>query len=132
MDILLSVDDAGTVHFMNGEKEVMTMAEAPDEKTGRFLITLSGKMIHDAVPGFSDEVTALISMGEKITLNLEGLTDICGEGINELVQIQRQIDQRNKNEVLLLTAVPEKVWNSMKAIGATDLLAIQDKRGEKK
>ena len=127
MGILLSVDDTGTVHFMNGEKEVMTMAEASDEKSGRFLITLSGKMIHDAVPGFRDEVSALISMGEKITLNLEGLTDICSTGIKELIHIQKQLDEKNKNEVLLLTSVPEGIWNSMKAIGATDLLAIQEK-----
>ena len=132
MGVLLNVDDAGTIHFIQDEKEVMTMTEETDEKSGRVVIALTGKMILEAVPGFSDEVYALVSLGEKITLDLEGLTYICESGIQSLIHIQQEVERKDKNECLLITAVPDEIMKAMKSIGAPDLLVVQEKRGKKK
>ena len=125
MSISIYVDDSDVIHFLQGQNDILTMAETTDEKSGRMQIILSGKLNHDTVPGFCDELSALISVKEKITLDMKNLTYIDPSGISTLVRLQQQIEQMNPEEYLLLTSVPEAIENSFKKVGATDLLVIQ-------
>ena len=125
MSILTYVDELSTIHFQQDGTDVLTMSETLDEKTGRLQIILSGRMNHNTIPGFYDEVFALISVKEKITLDMSELTYIDPSGITALVNLQQQIEQKDPEEFLLLTSVPEIIEESFKRVGATDLLVIQ-------
>ena len=125
MNLLIYVDDMSVIHFSQDGTDVLTMTEEPEEEYGRLKIALSGMLNHATVPGFCDELAALISVKEKVTLDMANLSYIDPSGIDALVKIEQQIEESDPDGYLLLTAVPEKISDSLQKVGAADLLMIQ-------
>ena len=130
MAISIFVDEAECIHFLKEGKELLTVAETPDEKTGRLILTLSGMLNLETLPALYAELAALVSVGEKLTLNLSGLTYFArSEGASVLTRIQRQIEELDEDESLVLSDVPPEIMKELQAVGATALLEIEKKRG---
>ena len=125
MSLTIFVDDSDVLHVLQDGTDILAMKEEEDKKSGRMLLSLSGKLTHNSVPAFFDEVSALISMGVKITLNMKELSYLDSGAVTALVRLEQQAERKGWEDGVLLTSLSPSVLEGLKNVGATDLLWIE-------
>ena len=112
-----------TLVLYDGGQEILSILEQQED--GGVTMTLTGSMRSDTAHDLMDELTAFVTLGLLLTLDLSGGDDLSAACMQALRAVQQKIDERGGR--LLLRSLPQKVMQELKKSGMSELLMIEEK-----
>ncbi len=115
--------NANTLEVYTDDVLVFSMLE---KKEGDFiLVTVSGEINNEVAHEFEDEIMALISVFDKVKIDLGNVTYIASLAMKALLSIQQIIDEKETSE-FVLTNLSENVKDNFELSGLLDILCIEE------
>ena len=115
-DTLFICDDDGT--------DVLTMSERLTKE--RAYMMLSGNINSECARDFEDELICLLTVKDRIMLDMGGVAYISGAGFNALLSAQKLIDGKS-GASLEIVNVSGKLMRDFDDIGFSNLLDVREK-----
>ena len=112
-----------TLVLYDGGQEILSILEQQED--GGVTMTLTGSMRSDTAHDLMDELTAFVTLGLLLTLDLSGVDYLSAACMPALLAVQQKIDERGGR--LLLRSLPQKVMQELKKSGMSELLMIEEK-----
>lgn len=109
--------------FYEGSTLVLTVEEK--ETNGKILMALKGELKSEAAHHIQDELDAFTTVGVKVILDFREVSFIAPSVLSALLNSQQLIDYFRQGEILL-TNIPDTVYQEMDDTGITELLMIED------
>ena len=113
-DTLVVFGDSGETLFSMKEHFV-----APKTK-----VYVSGRITREAVHDFEDELMSLATVCDKLVIDLSGTEFISNDGLERLVEVQRELDLRSGTS-LVLRGVSDKLKEADADTGLFSLLQVE-------
>ena len=113
-----------TLVLYDGGQEILSILEQREEEGG-VTMTLTGSMRSDTAHDLLDELTAFVTLGLPLTMDLSGVDYLSAACMQALLAVQQKIDERGGR--LLLRNLPQKVMQELKKSGMSELLMIEEK-----
>lgn len=87
---------------------------------------ISGLLRNDLVYEFDDELSAAVSIGKNIEIDMRGVTYIASASLKVLLRIQQKLDSEGNKVEMRLTNVPAEIMTVFKDSGLSDILDIME------
>ena len=87
---------------------------------------ISGLLRNDLVYEFDDELSAAVSIGKNIEIDMQGVTYIASASLKVLLRIQQKLDSEGNRTEMRLTNVPAEIMTVFKDSGLSDILDIAE------
>ena len=87
---------------------------------------ISGLLRNDLVYEFDDELSAAVSIGKNIEIDMQGVTYIASASLKVLLRIQQKLDSEGNRMEMRLTNVPAEIMTVFKDSGLSDILDIAE------
>ena len=115
--------DGDTMIFHNNDTLILTVDEL--DFNGGIQMFFKGQLTSDTVHFIQNELDAFTSLGIKVYLNFKDVTFVAPSFLHALLKTQDLVDFFKKGEIIL-TNIPDSVYQEMDETGITELLMIED------
>lgn len=115
------LDDCLIISDENGV-QLLTIKEAFEE--GIMNISLNGNINMNVAHDFEDEMTSVVTVCDRITLDFDGVEVICSAGLKTLLNVQQALDDRADSE-LKLKNLRTPVMATFQEMGFAELFEIE-------
>ena len=113
-DTLVVFGDSGETLFSMKEHFVVPKAK----------VYVSGKVTREAVHDFEDELMSLATVCDKMIIDLSGTEFISNDGLERLVEVQRELDSRAGTS-LVVRGVSDKLKEADREKGLFNFLQVE-------
>ena len=115
------LDDCLIISDENGA-QLLTIKEAFEE--GVMNIYLKGNINMSVAHDFEDEMTSVVTVCDRITVDFDGVEVICSAGLKTLLNVQQTLDDR-ADSVLKLKNLRAPVTATFQEMGFAELFEIE-------
>lgn len=109
----------------NSESIILSIAERVEGNSVVF--TLCGALRNDLVYEFDDELSAAVSVGKNLVLDMAELTYIAGASLKVLLRIQQKLDSMPGGVEMKLINVGGEIMKVFSESGLNEILDIEEK-----
>ena len=115
---------SGDSIFFYDKDQLFLTIEETDVDNG-ILMVLKGELRSDTAHHIQDELDAFTTIGKRVTIDFHDVVYISASILNALLNSQQLIDYLRQGEIIL-TKIPDSIYQEMDLIGITELLLIED------
>lgn len=115
--------NANTLEVYTDNVLVLSMLEK--KENGFIVVEVSGDINNEVAHEFEDEIMALISVFDKVKIDMGNVTYIASLAMKALLSVQQIIDEKENSE-FVLTNLSENVRENFELSGLSDVLYIEE------
>lgn len=121
--MLTRIINGDSIFFYDKNQLFLTIEET-DTDNG-ILMALKGELRSDIAHHIQDELDAFTTIGIRTTIDFNDVVYITASILNALLNSQQLVDYLRQGEIIL-TNIPDSIYQEMDDIGITELLLIEN------